>query len=123
MKKFLIALLLVLMIALPVMASAATVYSLKLSGNPTTGYDWSNKADVEGIVEIKGEYTVSDPELTGAPGYYEYTINGLAAGDATLTFTYSRSFEENSEVVSVAYTFHVDDALNVTCVSSEVILP
>ncbi len=123
MKKLLALTLCLLVFAVPALADEAETYTLKLNGNPTTGYDWTYTADADGIVDVKGDYVAPDTALVGAPGYYDYTVVGVAEGDAALTFTYSRSFEEGSEIVAVRYFFHVDDDLDVACTGSEVVLP
>lgn len=120
MKKLLLLTLCVLTLALPALADTAEGYRLKLNGNPTTGYDWSYTLDQEGIVEVTGEYVAPDSGMVGAPGYYDYLVIGKAEGDVTLTLAYSRSFEENSEIVTLSYTFHVDQSMNVVCLGSEV---
>ena len=128
MKKMVILLMVMLgMVALALAeeAAAPTMPVLVLEGNRTTGYDWYWEADCDDIVGITGEYTVSwQPENdeaimpTGVGGQSKFTLHGLAAGNATITFTYRRAWEEKAPLYTLVYHVRVDEVLNVTILSS-----
>lgn len=117
MKKT-VALVLVLILALTLGSSAfagtATWFPLRLFANPTTGYDWQFQMVDEGIIELKaGEYTVNDSDVIGSPGYYDYMILGQKEGTTSLICSYQQFSDEATTVVTVIYTFNVDENLNV----------
>lgn len=97
---------------------------LVLTGNPTTGYDWLWESDHEGVVMVSTAY-VSDmyydmPGIVppvGGGGRYRVVLTGLCPGEATLTFSYKRAWEEES-LYTLVYHIRVDDDLNVTILSS-----
>lgn len=98
---------------------------LVLEGNGSTGYDWSWTIDNEAVVSIKREkvadttYQIPDtvPPL-GGDGKERITLNGLAPGEATITFSYKRAWEEVAPLYNLVYRVSVDEELNVTILSS-----
>ncbi len=90
---------------------------IEIEGNPTTGYEWTAKADNEGIVSIGVEYKqdASADNKTGVGGKYTFTIAGVKEGQTNIVFTYSRSWEPD-EVNDETKTYQVtvDKNLNVT---------
>ncbi len=61
-------------------AAGSTVKVIK-DANPTTGYAWSVSG--EGLT-IKEDYKADDPDLTGAPGHYEWYVAAAKPGDYLL---------------------------------------
>lgn len=93
------------------------VYKYSLDANPTTGYTWEYVMDKEGIVEVtKNEYVASntDEDIAGASGKQEYEFKGLKEGDVTITFSYLRTWEENSAEKTEELKLHVDKDLNIS---------
>jgi len=69
--------------------------TLKIEGNPTTGYAWAISEVDEAILSVSGdaEYKSGSP-LIGAGGTYTFTFKAAAPGTTPLKFIYYRSFEE-----------------------------
>ncbi len=69
---------------------------LKLSSNPTTGYDWEivdlNAAILEQVGEV--EYK-SDSALIGSGGVNTYTFKAVGSGNTQLSLVYHRSWEKD----------------------------
>jgi inhibitor of cysteine peptidase len=74
--------------------------TVKLGSNPTTGYQWGEDAEISNtsIIAQKSYNYVEpeDTELMGAPGTDVWVFDAKAAGSATITFSYSRSWEEGT---------------------------
>lgn len=112
MKKIVV--LLVICLLLVGCAEKNKNYTLKLDGNYSTGYTWEYVIETEGIVEVvKDTYETEETDLVGAPGTQIYEFKGLKEGKTKITFTYAKSFEENSEVETKVITLEVDKNLNV----------
>ena len=85
---------------------------ITLQSNPSTGYSWSYSVDNEGMVtETSHSYSSSDPELFGSDGAEEWHFQGLKEGNASITFVYSRNWD-NSEVKTKTFTYYIDSDLN-----------
>ncbi len=89
--------------------------TIEIKGNPTTGYEWTYKAETNGIVAVSDEYKQdSSGGGTGAGGTYIFVLSGIKEGETTLTFTYSRSWEPNPDTdATKVYKVTVDKKLNV----------
>lgn len=74
------------------------VYTHKLRGNPTTGYDWLYEVMPEGIVGIEQTYA-NNGEQIGSGGVYIFKITGLSKGTAKIIFTYRQPWnpDKNGE--------------------------
>ena len=87
-------------------------FSMTLCSNPTTGFQWSEEAEISapGVVEQLDHVFIGpadDPSPPGTPGSEVWTFRALSQGDCTISFAYSRPWEggEKSEwtfVLSVA---------------------
>lgn len=79
---------------------ASGTLTVKLGANPTTGYQWGENAEISNTAVItQTSYNYNEPEDTemmGAPGTDVWVFDAKAAGSATITFSYSRSFEEGT---------------------------
>ncbi|MBN1160817.1 MAG: protease inhibitor I42 family protein [Dehalococcoidales bacterium] len=73
--------------------------TVKLGSNPTTGYEWGD-ADISNTAVIaQKSHNYIEPEdtdLMGAPGTDVWVFDAKAAGSATITFSYSRPWEEGT---------------------------
>lgn len=73
--------------------------TVKLAGNPTTGFAWAAALDDASAALLKeqGEpdYTqdATDEEVVGAGGTYTFTFTAAAAGEATIELAYARPWE------------------------------
>ncbi len=77
--------------------NAGEVLEVRLSGNPTTGYQWLlDSADVS-VLKPEGEpaYT-PDSALLGAGGTYTFRFTAVAPGDVRLRLSYLRSWEQDT---------------------------
>ena len=75
--------------------AAMKTLSIFLRGNPSTGYLWNWTADGDGeIREENVAYKQDVEDLPGSPATFTYTFVGVKAGEVTLRFVYSRSWEE-----------------------------
>lgn len=97
---------------------------LVMESNPSTGFDWDWEIDNEAVVSVSTAY-VSDmyydvqdmmPPIGGG-GKDRVVLSGLNPGDAAVTFTYKRPWEENALYILV-YHVRVDEDLNVTILGS-----
>ena len=128
MKKMLILLLAVLCMGTVAMAEDGAepiAPVLMLEGNRTTGFDWYWAVDSEDVVGIACEYVTSwqpenDEDIMppGTGGYSRITLAGITPGEATITFTYRRPWEEKEPLYTLVYCVRVDEDLNVTILSS-----
>jgi predicted secreted protein len=88
-------------------AIAATVgktFTISLEGNRTTGYSWklATKLDPKRLKKIGETYAPTHPGLAGSGEINKFTFRAIAAGTATLTFTYSRPWEKNTPPAKTA---------------------
>lgn len=98
---------------------------LVMASNPSTGYDWSWVIDHETVVSVSKVY-VPDmyydvPDMMppiGGGGRARIQLTGLTPGEATITFSYKRVWEEKKPLYTLAYRISVDEDLNVTILSS-----
>ena len=75
-------------------------FTLTLCSNPTTGFLWSEDADIsddEVIQQISHEFVLpeekDEPPPPGTPGQEIWTFKGLKAGSSTIYVEYSRPWE------------------------------
>jgi len=79
--------------------------TVRLQGNPTTGFVWERAPATESILAQRG-----DPEFTpdsgnlGAGGVYSFTFQATRCGSEPLTLIYHRRFEKD---VAPVRTFEV----------------
>lgn len=76
--------------------SKRSVLTLRLAGNPTTGYGWS--IDSAGLVELVGEpdYKPSS-DMIGAGGTYTFRFRLIDKGESKLTMSYGRKWDVTAE--------------------------
>ncbi len=92
-----------------------------LSSNPSTGYGWQTEVEGGSVVLTASRYeereTPGNVAVAGAGGWEYFTFTAVKAGEATLTFKYLRSWENEPPIKTVTAVVRVDDSLNVTVVS------
>ena len=96
-----------------------TSATVKLKGNPTTGYTWICEISPEGVVAERSNEYVSNLNLFGASGVggtFVFTFEAVAAGEADITFSYLRVWEDNPPIDVVVYRATVDARGNLTLV-------
>lgn len=134
MKKAFSLLLVLVMVLLTVSAMAETAeddkcFTITLTSNPTTGYDWQYVAS-DDFITVEQEYLTSadidklagiqptaEP-LSGEGGLTVFTIKGVKPGTAVIALEYAQSWDENSTEAGLTYTLAVNDDLSVVCVAS-----
>ncbi len=98
--------------------------TVRLDGNPSTGYIWTYEMSAPGILKETG-YEYIDPNeddtappMLGAAGEFVWTFEGVGSGKVELLFTYAREFEEEG-LLQRLYVLEVDKNKNVTIVLTE----
>jgi len=70
-------------------------FTIRLEANATTGYRWEVQYDEEYLELTDQDYEVeASPGIVGAGGQETFTFRALAIGKTEITFSYSRSWEE-----------------------------
>ncbi|MDD5639250.1 MAG: protease inhibitor I42 family protein [Candidatus Pacebacteria bacterium] len=103
-------------------------FVIKLSENPSTGYQWSNNYDSAMLkFETKDESKTCSGNLVGCPNDVSYKFTALAVGDTKLVFTYARPWEStepaekkiyNITIIKKDETIACDDVLSYVCGSN-----
>jgi predicted secreted protein len=78
---------------------AGNIITIKLRGNPSTGYSWKLVDEYGESLELIGVDYESDPHaggMVGTPGTYIYRFKALASGATTLKMVYARPWDEHS---------------------------
>ena len=92
--------------------------AIELEGNPTTGYTWVYAMSPEGVVrEVSNKYIAdrTNDGRVGSGGKFVFTFEAVAEGDAGLTFSYLRLWEEGiAPIKTVNYRATVDDKNSLT---------
>jgi inhibitor of cysteine peptidase len=76
--------------------SAGHSFDVTLGSNQTTGFSWSEAAQVSDAAVLKQtdhQYLAPDSELVGAAGNEVWTFEALKKGTATISMEYSRPWE------------------------------
>lgn len=94
---------------------------LAFSENPTTGFEWTYEMDEQGVISdlVNNGHELEDAgeTLIGAGGIHYWAFQGENEGDVTITFTYSRFWESDTDAaMTITQRYHVDKDLNVTFV-------
>jgi predicted secreted protein len=85
--------------------------TITLPGGGTTGYSWNFNAVPDGVVKVSA---MAKAETAGAKGPIGGTnddvffITGVAKGSATLTFNFSRSWEDTAPKKTQIYQVKVE---------------
>lgn len=94
------------------LVSVGNEFTVMLCSNPSTGYQWSENAeigDTEIVKQIAHEFLMpaelENPPPPGAPGVEEWRFNALDTGSTTITFDYSRPWEGGEKST---WTFKLD---------------
>lgn len=97
-----------------VTCTETTPYTLTKDANPTTGYDWAMACSDEAVVLCKSVYvqTAGTEDMDGAGGTTTFTFYPLQNGTATVTLTYARAWETDTEPQeTVTLQFTVEDGV------------
>ena len=91
--------------------------TIKLKGNPTTGYTWVCSISPGGIVREVSPYDYIPDNNNGPPGSggtFVFTFEAIAPGEAELVFSYLRTWESVPPLQTETYRATVDDKNNLT---------
>ena len=93
---------------------------ITLAENTATGYLWSYSVSDETVLSvIDGGQAAGNVSLAGAPGTHSFSITGVGAGGASVTFTYSQPWEGGAAGDSFIYSFTVDENLGLTLTDTQ----
>ena len=82
--------------------------TIKLKGNPTTGYNWFYEISDDSIIAVEGYVKyLGDEMVVGAPSMFTYTITSLKPGQTTLRFEYKRPWETVEPIETKEYIITV----------------
>ncbi|MCP4366226.1 MAG: protease inhibitor I42 family protein [Planctomycetes bacterium] len=74
--------------------------TLRLPGNPTTGYTWAvDEIDKKVLELVDSSYSRSSPERIGSGGWRTLTFKAIAAGTTPVRLKYWRVWEGDASVV------------------------
>lgn len=91
-----------------VIVAKGSEFLVALPSNPTTGYSWTVRVS-NAVLESEGSAYQAHPAapgMMGSGGQQVFAIEAVAAGTATLTFSYARPFEKGKPAAKTA-VFHV----------------
>ena len=95
-----------------------TMATVELEGNPTTGYTWVYTMSPEGVArEVSSEYIpdTTNAAAVGSGGKFVFVFEAVAPGEAELSFSYLRVWEENIPPLrTLTYKLIVDDKNSLT---------
>jgi inhibitor of cysteine peptidase len=81
--------------------------TIKLEGNPTTGYSWEVVESEGAILQQVGEPEFeAESDLLGAPGTHILHFNAVGTGQMELKLVYQRPWETDVEPLET-FTVHV----------------
>lgn len=85
--------------SVPIEVEKGSDFIIVLESNPTTGYQWQLAAapDSNVISLAKTEFVEPDTKNLGAPGHEKWTFSADGVGETTISLTYIRPWEEQSE--------------------------
>lgn len=91
--------------------------TITVTGNPTTGYDWTSYYSTAGDQEIVkiGDYVyTASSTAVGAGGTYAFQITGLKAGTAVIGLTYHKGMDADGILTDLKFTVTVDADMKVS---------
>lgn len=122
MKKLLCAVLMLLCMMGCAAAEEAAGAQIVLKENLSTGYSWQWRIEsAGGLVEVESRYVLDadpaddrDPLPPGTGGRREIVLIGREPGEAVITFTYQRAWEEKAPLYTLVYTVCAEEDGTVT---------
>ena len=76
--------------------TAGNSFTVTLCSNPTTGFQWSESAQISEatvVQQLNHKSLPPETELVGAPGKQVWTFKALKEGISTVSLEYSRPWE------------------------------
>lgn len=115
MKHSVLAWMLVVMLAFAGSAAMAEEAVFELESTPSTGYQWTVAVEGDAVQVTEGEMeNATQEDIAGASGMQRFMVTGRSQGEAVLTFTYARAWEQTPEDQTVVVRAVVDDQLAVS---------
>jgi predicted secreted protein len=77
-------------------AAAGNTFTVTLCSNPTTGFEWSESAQISDptvVQQTAHEFVGPDTSLAGAPGKEVWTFKAIKNGTSEISMEYSRPWE------------------------------
>ncbi len=95
--------------------------SIVLSANPTTGFDWILSYEGDGLLNnYNNEQSTPPRGIAGAGLERRYFFKAERPGKCSVVFTYKRDWEGGETSTTFAYSFEIDDNLNIKYLTTEV---
>ena len=94
-------------------------FSVELSGNPTTGYEWTVVRIDADFVRLEESSYDSDSSAIGSGGTYVFRFETLQAGETTLAFAYRRSWETTASDRTFTLALDIQDPENADSAAGE----
>ena len=76
-----------------IVASVGETFVVELEGNATTGYQWQLEFDDSKLKLIGDEYLPAGMGGVGGGGQHRFTLQPVAAGQASILAKYKRAWE------------------------------
>jgi len=103
-------------------AADTAAYPITFRENETTGYTWVFTISDETVLSVAdGGYQApaADEPMVGMSGTHAWTVGGLREGEASVTFTYTRSWEDDPDDPAVTLYFAVNAEQNLTLLATD----
>lgn len=97
-----------------------TSLTIALEENATTGYQWVQAAQDDGIVKLTEDKNIAQTKkaVTGAPTTRVFTFKPVEEGKTLLTFSYERSWENDPiRVVTISVEVNSDMTVSAELIS------
>jgi len=95
----------------PVVVATGQDFAIRLSANPTTGYEWTVTAvpdqTMVNLVSVDGTYQPPDQPLPGAGGFQVFELAAIGPGTTQVQFTYARPFDPSDNPTIETFTIQV----------------
>jgi predicted secreted protein len=87
-----------------VVLSSGQELFVTLTSNATTGYSWSRRFTVDGVLAVVGEaeYLPDQPIIPGSGGKERFRFSAARTGRTTASFEYRRPWETSSAATKTA---------------------
>lgn len=86
-------------------------FTIKLEGNPTTGYIWEISSSTEylHLLKLIDTYWETDRSLVGSPAVQNFVLKPLSVGSVSLTFGYGRPWEKGNYLEERIFNIQIID--------------
>lgn len=91
--------------------------TITLEENGTTGFTWAYTVEPQDALKLESDDFIpsnTDEKIAGAGGLHTFKFKANKAGEVTLNFENSRSWEEVEPVETKTYQLTIDDKLNIS---------